>query len=242
MSGSEPPSTGRYGRGVAPPPTRRQIHAKAVSIAVASGAYAISYGAIAVATGLDVWQTQTLSLLMFTGASQFAFVGILGAGGGMVAAVLTALLLGARNGIYSMSLWPRLQLRGGRRLIGAQLAIDETTAMSMAHAEPVEDSRYAFWVTGLCLFALWNLGTLVGALGATVIGDPGTFGLDAATAAALLALLWPRLVDRQMWAITLAAAGVAIVLTPVLQPGVPVLAAAVVALVAGLLPTRMWVR
>lgn len=229
-------------RAVATTPTRRQIHAKAVSIGVASGAYAISYGAIAVGTGLDIWQTQALSLFMFTGASQFAFVGILGAGGGMVAAVLTALLLGARNGIYAMSMGPILQWRGTRRLVGAQVTIDESTAMALGHPEPVEDSRYAFWMTGLWIFVLWNLGTLIGALGASVIGDPGTLGLDAATAAALLALLWPRLIDRQLWAVALGAAGVAIVLTPVLQPGVPVLAAAVVALLAGLLPDRWWVR
>ncbi|HAN72624.1 MAG TPA: branched-chain amino acid ABC transporter permease [Actinobacteria bacterium] len=218
--------------------SRRQIHAKAVSIAVATGAYALSFGAISVSTGLDVWQTQALSLLMFTGASQFAFVGIVGAGGGLVAAVLTAWLLGARNSMYAVGLSPILDLRGVRRLIGAQATIDESTAMALAHPEPRESSRYAFWMTGLWIYVLWNLGTLIGALSAEAIGDPSVLGLDAATAAALLALLWPRLKDRQMWAVALAAAGVAVVLTPVLQPGLPVLAAALVALAAGTLSGR----
>lgn len=224
------------------PVSRRAIQTKALSISIATGAYALSFGAISVSTGLDVWQTQALSALMFTGASQFAFVGILGAGGGMLAAVLTALLLGARNGVYAVSMAPILGLRGHRRLVGAQATIDETTAMALAHPEPKEDSRYAFWITGVWIYLLWNLGTLIGALSAAAIGDPRGLGLDAATAAALLALLWPRLVDRQMWAVTLAAAGVAIALTPLLQPGLPVLAAAVVALLAGLIPDRWWTR
>lgn len=218
--------------------SRRQIHAKAVSIAIATGAYALSFGAISVSTGLDLWQTQALSLLMFTGASQFAFVGIVGAGGGLVAAVLTAWLLGARNSMYAVGLNPTFRLTGWRRLVGAQATIDESTAMALAHPEPAENARYAFWMTGLWIYLLWNLGTLVGALSAEAIGDPSVLGLDAATAAALLALLWPRLRDRQMWAVALASAGVAVALTPLLQPGLPVLAAALVALAAGMLSGR----
>ncbi|MDA2986583.1 MAG: AzlC family ABC transporter permease [Candidatus Nanopelagicales bacterium] len=215
--------------------SRRRIQGKAISIGIATGAYALSFGAISVATGLDVWQTQMLSLFMFTGASQFAFVGIIGAGGGMVAAVLTALLLGARNGMYAVSMAPLLRLKGGRRLVGAHVTIDETTAMALAHPQ---HARYAFWTTALWIYLLWNAGTLMGALGAQFIGDPSTLGLDAATAAALLALLWPRLVDRQVWAIAIASAGIAIVLTPVLRPGLPVLAAAVVAIGAAALSGR----
>lgn len=221
---------------------RRRIQGKAISIGIATGAYALSFGAISVSTGLTVWQTQTLSLFMFTGASQFAFVGIIGAGGGLVAAVLTAWLLGARNAMYAVSLGPRLDLRGWRRFVGAQSTIDESTAMALAHPEPVSSSRYAFWATAAWIYVLWNLGTLVGALGAAAIGDPNDLGLDAATAAALLALLWPRLVDRSMWATALAAAVVAVVLTPVLQPGLPVLAAALVAVAAATLTGRREAR
>lgn len=221
-----------------PIPDRRRIQGKAISIGIATGAYALSFGAISVSTGLDVWQTQALSLLMFTGASQFAFVGIIGAGGGLLAAVLTAWLLGARNSMYAVGLAPRLGLHGWRRLAGAQATIDESTAMALAHPEPVESSRYAFWVTAGWIYLLWNLGTLIGALGAAAIGDPSVLGLDAVTAAALLALLWPRLIDRTMWATALAAAAVAVALTPVLQPGLPVLAAALVAVLAARLAAR----
>ena len=217
---------------------RRAITSNALGIGLASGAYAISFGAISVASGLDFWQTQVLSLTMFTGASQFAMVGVLGAGGGAVAAVLTAVLLGARNGIYAVSMAPRLNVRGLRRLAAAELTIDESTAMALANEKPPRASRYAFWSTGLSVYVLWNLGTLFGALGATAIGNPQTLGLDAAIPAAFIALLWPRLIDRSMWALALASGAVALVLTPVLRPGLPVLAAGLVALVAAALMER----
>lgn len=222
-----------------PTPSRRAITANAIGIGLATGAYAISFGAVSVGSGLDVWQTQVLSLGMFTGASQFALIGILGAGGGAVAAILTAWLLGARNSIYAVSLAPLLRTRGLRRLASAELTIDESTAMALAQRGSPPAARHAFWATGISVYVLWNLGTLVGALGAAAIGDPGTLGLDAAISAAFLALLWPRLVDRSMWALAVAAAAIALLLTPVLRPGLPVLAAGLVALVAaGLLERR----
>jgi len=214
------------------PPHRRRITSNAVGIGLATGAYGLSFGAISVASGLTALQTQSLSLLMFTGGSQFALVGVLGAGGGAVAAVLTAWLLGARNSMYALSMAPTLQVTGLRRLAAAELTIDESTAMALAHPEPAVAARHAFWSTGLSVYVLWNIGTLLGALGAAAIGDPATLGLDAAIPAAFIALLWPRLVDRTMWAVAAAGAAVALVLTPVLRPGLPVLAAGLVALVA----------
>jgi len=209
-----------------------------VGIGLATGAYALSFGAISVASGLNVWQTQTLSLLMFTGASQFALVGVLGAGGGAIAAILTAWLLGARNGLYALSLAPVLEVRGLRRLGAAQLTIDESTAMALAHPEPVAAARHAFWTTGLSVFVLWNIGTFAGSFGASLIDNPASLGLDAAIPAGFLALLWPRLVDRTMWAVAAAGATVALVLTPLLRPGLPVLAAGLVALAASWLIGR----
>jgi predicted branched-subunit amino acid permease len=220
------------------PPHRRRITSNAVGIGVATGAYGLSFGAIAVASGISVWQTQTLSVLMFTGASQFALVGVLGAGGGAVAAVLTAWLLGARNGLYALSMAPILDVHGLRRLGAAQLTIDESTAMALAHQEPPGAARHAFWSTGISVFILWNIGTFLGAFGASLIDDPATLGLDAAIPAGFMALLWPRLVDRTMWAVAAAGAAVALVLTPVLRPGLPVLAAGLVALVASWLMGR----
>lgn len=174
---------------------------------------------------------------MFTGASQFALVGVLGAGGGLLAAVATALLLGARNTLYAVSLRPFLVPPGHQRapwwktLGRAQLTIDESTAMAIRYDEGTPQARHAFWATGLAIFALWNLGTLIGALGAAALDDPRTLGLDAAVPAGFIALLWPRLRDRSAIALALASAAVAVALVPLLQPGLPVLAAALVALI-----------
>jgi predicted branched-subunit amino acid permease len=170
---------------------------------------------------------------MFTGASQFALVGVLGAGGGAIAAVLTAWLLGARNGLYALHIAPTLNLRGLRKPIAAQLTIDESTAMSIAHEPIVDHSRHAFWATGISVYVLWNIGTLLGALGASAIGDPAMLGLDAAIPAGFLALLWPRLRDRTAWAIAAGGATIALVLTPLTRSGVPVLASALIAVLAG---------
>ena len=158
---------------------RRTIAGNALGVGVATAAYAISFGAIAVTSGLTLLQTQVLSVLMFTGGSQFALVGVLAGGGGAVSAVATAVLLGARNAFYGLRLAPVLQVRGPSRLAAAQLTMDESAAMSFAQDEHRFDgrsARLAFWATGLCVFVLWNTGTLVGALTAEAIGDPGCSG------------------------------------------------------------------
>jgi predicted branched-subunit amino acid permease len=173
---------------------------------------------------------------MFTGASQFALVGVLGAGGGLIAAVATALLLGARNSLYALSLRPFLRTpeRPSRLLFlgRAQLTIDESTAMAVRYPEGSRQARHAFWATGIAIYVLWNIGTLVGALGAAALDDPRTLGLDAAVPAGFIALLWPRLRDRSTIALALVSAAVAVALVPFLAPGLPVLSAALVAAIA----------
>jgi predicted branched-subunit amino acid permease len=206
----------------------RAITSNALGIGIATGAYGLSFGAVAIASGLDFWQTQSLSLFMFTGASQFALVGVLGSGGGVIAAVITAVLLGSRNGLYALHLAPVLQLRMPWRFLAAQVTIDESTAMAIRYEQDRHHARHAFWATGVAVFVLWNIGTALGALGASALDDPAVLGLDAAIPAAFIALLWPRLRDRQAWAVALAAAALALLLTPVLTPGLPILAAAII--------------
>lgn len=205
----------------------------AAGIGLAVGAYGISFGALAVAAGLSVVQACTLSVLTFTGGSQFALVGVLGAGGSAVSGTLTALLLGARNTFYGLRLAPLLRTRGLHRVVAAHLVLDESTAMAIGHDEE-RTARLAFWATGLAVFTCWNAATLLGALGTSAVGDPSALGLDAAVGAAFLALLWPRLRDRGAWLVALLGAAVALALTPVLSPGVPVLVAGVVAVGVGL--------
>jgi len=201
----------------------------AAGIAAAVGAYGLSFGAAAATAGLSVAQAGALSLLVFTGASQFALVGVLGAGGSGAAAVAGALLLGTRNTLYAVRLADLLRLRGLRRLLAAQLTIDESTAM--ATAAPAGLSGLAFWVTGSTVFVLWNLATLLGAMGAGVV-DVRALGLDAAVGAAFLALLVPQLRDRTGLRVALAGAGLAAVAVPLAPPGVPVLVAGLAAIAA----------
>lgn len=208
-----------------------------VGVGLATGLYGVSFGALSVAAGLDVWQTQVLSLLMFSGGSQFAFIGIIAASGlGSVAvgaAVVSAWLLGIRNGFYAVRMAPILERVGLQKLIPALLTIDESTAVATAQSEK-SDQRKGFWFTGLAVFVFWNLATLLGAFLGDAIGDPATWGLDAAAAAAFLGLIWPRLKERQSLAVAALSLVVAVVLTPSLPAGVPVLVAGAIAIVFGI--------
>jgi 4-azaleucine resistance transporter AzlC len=215
----------------------RTIIGEGLAVGVATGAYGISFGAVAVAAGLSVVQACVLSLLMFTGASQFALIGVVAAGGAPVSGVLAAVLLGTRNTLYGLRMAPLLGFRGWRRVAGAHVLIDESTAMAV-NRETTPAARLGFWTTGLAVFVLWNAATLAGALAGTAIGDPRTYGLDAAVGAAFLALLWPRLSDPRNRVVALVAAGVALGLVPLTAAGVPVLAAGGVALLAGILDRR----
>ena len=213
---------------------RRRAVRDGLGVAVATSAYGISFGALATASGLDVWQTCVLSLVMFTGGSQFAFIGVIGSGGlaAIPAAIASSALLGVRNIAYGMRMAPLLGGGFWRRAAAAHFTIDESTAVALGQSDR-RAQRIGFWVTGLGIYIGWNLTTLAGALLGDVLGDPKAYGLDAAAAAAFLALLWPRLKRRQAIAVGIAAAVVAAMLTPALMPGIPVLVAALVAVVVG---------
>ena len=201
----------------------------AAGIGVAVGAYGVSFGAAAATAGLSVAQACALSVLVFTGASQFAFVGVLAAGGSAVAAVAGAALLGTRNLLYAVRLADLLRLRGLRRVVAAQLTIDESTAMAAGAAPAL--AGLAFWATGLSVFVLWNAATLLGAVGAGVV-DTRALGLDAAVGAAFLGLLAPQVRDRPALRVALGGALLAAVAVPLAPPGVPVLLAALAVLLA----------
>ena len=216
------------------PEDRRKIVRDSLGVGLATGTYGISFGTVSVASGLDVAQTCVLSLLMFTGASQFAMVGVLASGGAPLSGALTALLLGTRNTLYGLRLAPLLGWTGRRRVAAAHLLIDESTAMSITRTTTA-GARTGFLTTGLSIFVLWNLFTLLGAVAGTTIGDPRTYGLDAAVGAAFLALLWPRLTERRNLLVGLLAAAVALGVVPVTAAGVPVLVAGGVAVLVGAL-------
>ncbi len=215
----------------------RALTARSLSVGLATSAYGVSFGAVSVASGLSVWQTVALSMLLFSGGSQYALVGILGAGGSGVAAIATSSLLGVRNGLYALQVSRILQVTGLRRLLAAHLTIDESTAVAIGQPTPAAKRR-GFWLTGVVVYVGWNLTTLVGALIGNALGDPKVYGFDAAAAAAFCALLWPRLRGGDAAAVAALAALFAVLLIPAAPAGVPVLVAALAALVVGLLPRR----
>jgi 4-azaleucine resistance transporter AzlC len=206
----------------------------AVSLAIAVGVFGGSFGVLAVAAGLTVVQACVMSLLVFTGASQFAAIGVLDSGGSPAAALGSALLLAARNTAYGIAMGPVLEGSVTKRLVAAQLVIDESTGLALAEAEPARQ-RQAFWTAGVAIFVCWNVATLAGALGGQAIGDPETFGLDAAFPAGFLALLAPHLRTRDGKLAAALGAAIVLVLVPFVPEGLPILVAALAALV-GLRP------
>ncbi len=208
----------------------RATLSKSLSVSLAVGAYGTAFGAAAVAAGFSVLQACILSLLTFTGASQFAVIGVLGAGGTALTGIATASLLGFRNAIYSMIAKPILKVRGFKKIIATQITIDESIAVSTAEEARGDSAmRHGFWLTGGGVYIFWNIFTLLGALGAQAIGNPSEWGLDAAVPAAFLALVWPRLKKIDEYVLAISAAVLAIALTPIFAAGLPIIATALLA-------------
>ncbi|MBL1100398.1 AzlC family ABC transporter permease [Streptomyces coffeae] len=212
----------------AAPPADSTVIRDALGVGVAVGLSGFAFGVTSAGAGLDVLQTCALSLLVFTGASQFALVGALAAGGNPFTAAAGAFFLGVRNAFYGLRLSGLLGLPRSVRPLAAHWVIDETSAVTLAQPDR-RTARLGFTVTGLTLYVLWNLTTLIGALGASALGDTAAWGLDAAGPAVFLALLAPMLSSALERAV--AGLGVLLVLAcqPVLPAGVPVLVAALAA-------------
>ncbi len=213
---------------------RRAIVGDALALGLGTGVYAISFGALAVAAGLSAWQAQALSLLMFTGASQFALIAVVASGGSALVAIATSTLVGTRNAFYAVAMAPVLEARGLRRLLAAQATIDESTGMAARYEKDRDSARLAFWSTAAAIYVLWNLGTLIGALGAGMLEDPDVLGLDAAAPAAFLALVWPRLTSWPMRAVAIVSLVSAVALSPFIGAGLPVLMGGAAGIVVGL--------
>lgn len=206
-----------------------------LSVSITVGAYGTAFGAAAVANGFSLLQTCLLSLLTFSGASQFAVIGVLGAGGGALSGIATASLLGIRNGVYGVIMAPRLKVKGFKRIIAAQITIDESTAVALGQEVRGEKAmRQGFWLTGFGVFLFWNLFTLAGALGAQAMGDIRAWGLDSAVPAAFLGLVWPRLKTNRDRALAVGCMIFALAMTPILPAGLPIIATAFIAIAVGM--------
>ncbi|MEN9608846.1 MAG: hypothetical protein RLZZ06_777 [Actinomycetota bacterium] len=206
----------------------------ALSVGFAVGIYGVSFGALSVTAGFDIWQTIALSVLMFSGGSQFAFVAVFASGGlaALPAAITSAWLVGIRNGFYALSLAPTVGPRGFMKILASQLTIDESTAVSTSRTGPKEQ-RAGFWLTGISVFVFWNSATVIGALLGGVVSDPKVFGLDAAAAAALFALVWPRIQNSIGALIAACSIVLGCLFALVLPSGFPVLAGALIAVLIG---------
>lgn len=194
----------------------------AVALAAAIGVIGASFGALAAAAGVPAPVTIGLSLLVFAGGSQFLAVAIVAAGGGAGAAVVAGLLLNARHLPFGLAVAPIVGDRWPARLLGAHILIDESIAFARARGTG-HRARVAYWLCGVLFFAFWNTGTVIGMLAGAAVPDPAAFGVDAAFPAGLLALLLPALARADARRVGLAAAAVAVALTPVLPAGLPVL-------------------
>ena len=213
-------------------PKKNQVDRTAFSVAFTVGLYGAAFGAAGVTAGFSILQTCLLSILLFSGASQFAVVGIMGAGGAAISAIATATLLGFRNTLYGLQMAPILKVKGIKRVLAAQITIDESTAVATLQDND-EDRKRGFYLTGIGVYLFWNLFTFLGALGASAIGDPSVWGLDAAVPAAFLGLIWPRLKNKIQFLVSGVASAWALLLTPVTPAGIPIITTVVLAIIFG---------
>ncbi|MGY5115467.1 AzlC family ABC transporter permease [Streptomyces sp. 900105755] len=192
---------------------------------LAGGIVGVSFGAVSVAGGLPWWVPVLMSLVVYAGSAQFSAVGVLLAGGGPLAAAATGLLLNTRTAAFGLAVADLLGPGRATRLLGAHLVTDETVAFALAQPDPAR-RRAAFWVSGLGLFAAWNVGVAAGALAGSALGDTGRYGLDAAFPAVLVALVLPALrTDPGVRRAALVGAAIALAVTPAVPAGIPVLLA-----------------
>ncbi|MBU3689985.1 MAG: branched-chain amino acid ABC transporter permease [Acidimicrobiales bacterium mtb01] len=208
-----------------------------LTLSAAVGVFGVSFGVASVSAGASVAQTCAISLLVFTGASQFSAVSVIGSGGSFGSALGGALLLAARNGVYGLAMSRRIEGSLALRMLAAQLTIDETTAMSVAQPDP-RAQRVAFWFTGAALYFFWNLGTLIGAVAGNAI-DPTTYGLDVAFPAGFVAMLWPLLTDARARLAATIGGVVCLVAVPITPVGVPILLSALAVLVGVRRPSQV---
>jgi 4-azaleucine resistance transporter AzlC len=201
-------------------------------VCLADGLVGLAFGAITVSAGLPIWLPMLLSVVVFAGAAQFLFVGIVASGGNPVAAALAGLLVNARHLPFGFAVADVLGRGWFGKIVGSHVMIDESVAFVMGQGSPSR-RRAAYWTCGLGLFACWNIGVVVGTLGGTAVTDTDALGLDAAFPAVLLALVLPSLRDAAIRRAALTGAAIAVLTSPFLPPGLPVLLALVAMLLLG---------
>ncbi len=208
------------------------VRRDSLGLSLIVGSYGIAFGASATADHFSPWQACFLSLIAFSGASQFATIGVVAAGGSPINAIIAAGLLGFRNTLYGLRVAPIMKANKWKKLLVAHLTIDESTGIALAQ-ENEKESRLGFWITGFGVFVFWNIATLFGALGAKALGNPAAWGLDAAVPSAFLGLLWFRIKDSRSRFVAVSAFIVALLLTPITGSGIPIISTSVLAVIFG---------
>jgi 4-azaleucine resistance transporter AzlC len=200
----------------------------AVPFAVAVAVFGVSFGVLAREAGMGSLAPVVMSITTFAGSAQFAVASVLGASGGVAAACVAALLLNARYGPIGMSVARALD--GGRlkRLLEAQIVVDESWALSNRGGGHFD--RQVLIGAGTFLYVAWVVGTTVGVLAGDLIGDPNKLGLDAAFPALFLALLVGQIRSRRAAAAAVTGAAIALLVTPFAKPGIPLIVACVACL------------
>lgn len=212
----------------------RTTASQSLSVSFTVGLYGTAFGAASIAAGFSLLQTCLLSLLTFSGASQFAVVGVMSAGGTAISAIATASLLGVRNMLYALRMAPLLRLTGWKKIVAAHVTIDESTGVAIGQEKlGLQAMKQGFWLTGFGVYIFWNIFTLLGALGAQAMGEPSAWGLDAAVPAAFLGLLWPNLTNNFERFLAVAALAMAVLLSPVLSAGLPIISTVALAVIFG---------
>jgi predicted branched-subunit amino acid permease len=212
----------------------RATASQSLGVSLTVGAYGLAFGAASISAGFSVLQTCLISLIMFSGGSQFALVGVIGGGGSAISAIATAGLLGVRNMLYGLRMAPLVKAKGLKRLVAAQVTIDESTGVALSQEKLGEKAMLqGFWLTGIGVYIFWNLFTLAGAIGAKAIGNPAAWGLDAAVPAAFLGLLWPRLESKTDRIVAVSAIALSLALSPFVAAGLPIIATTLLALIFG---------
>jgi branched chain amino acid efflux pump len=192
-------------------------------------AIAFSYGVLARPV-MGAIAPIVMSIVVFSGAAQFGSLAILAAGGGAGAAIAAGVLLNARYLAMGIGLAPSLRGRPLYRAAFAMAIVDS----SWAAASRGDGSFDPWYMVGVSSpqYPGWVLGTIVGVFAGKALGDPNALGLDALFPAFFVALLFEEVRGRRRIAAAAGGAGIALVLTPLAPPGLPILAAALAAVAA----------
>lgn len=215
----------------------RKLYRDVLSMAIALSIVGASLGAIAVSKGFPLWMVTLMAATVFAGGAELMAVGLITAGAAPITAVLGGLMLNARHLPFGLAVADVLNVGWKKRLLGSHILLDESVAFALAETEP-ERRKRAYWTSGAALYLVWAPSVFIGGLVGNEIGDPGTFGLDAALPAALLALIVPSLRDRPTLRAAVIGALIAVVTAPVLAEGLPVMLALIGVAVALPLPSK----